>query len=267
MAGAGGYQGLPGPSTTYQDLPRGFRRAGISRTEAARTSKIEHASDSGAAGAGALGCFTRQPVNPSTPLITLRILGIGPVNPLGLLAFVEIEAEGIEKTLRFLRGVPLREPSTDPSTAGEARQKRGGTQGDLSFKLQIPSSNAQSDQAADRRLLACDRAGLWYDEFTIFAGRQCYCIFDSELCDRQDRYMKSRDAWARRVKRRLERAGFKVSLPDPALATERKRAGRLRDLKLLAQGKASPDHLQSANSIFGGRAKRFRILDYGGLNE
>ena len=65
------------------------------------------------------------PVNPSTPLITLRILGIGPVNPLGLLAFVEIEAERIEKTLRFLRGVPLREPSTDPSTAGEARQERG----------------------------------------------------------------------------------------------------------------------------------------------
>jgi hypothetical protein len=79
--------------------------------------------------------------------------------------------------------------------------------------------------------------------------------------------MKSRDAWARRVKRRLERAGFKVSLPDPALAVGRKRAGRLRDLQLLARGQATPEELQSANSLFGGRAKRFQIVDYGGLNE
>ena len=79
--------------------------------------------------------------------------------------------------------------------------------------------------------------------------------------------MKSRDGWARRVKRRLERAGFKVSLPDPALAMERKKAGRLRDLHLLAQGKASPGQHQSANSLFGGRAKHFQIVDYGGLNE
>ena len=79
--------------------------------------------------------------------------------------------------------------------------------------------------------------------------------------------MKSRDAWARRVKRRLERAGFKVSLPDPALALERKRAGRRLDLQLLARGKASRDRLQRTNSLFGGRAKRFQIVDYGGLNE
>jgi len=79
--------------------------------------------------------------------------------------------------------------------------------------------------------------------------------------------MKSCDAWPRRVKLRLERAGFKVSLPDPALAVERKKAGRLRDLQLLAQGKASPEQLQSKNSLFGGRAKRFQIVDYGGLNE
>jgi hypothetical protein len=32
------------------------------------------------------------------------------------------------------------------------------------------------------------------------------------------------------MKGRLERAGFKVSLPDPALALERKKAGRRRDL-------------------------------------
>jgi hypothetical protein len=38
------------------------------------------------------------------------------------------------------------------------------------------------------------------------------------------------------MKGRLERAGFKVSLPDPALALERKKAGRRRDLQLLAQG-------------------------------
>ena len=79
--------------------------------------------------------------------------------------------------------------------------------------------------------------------------------------------MKSCDAWARRVKQRLERAGFKVSFPDPALAMERKKAGRLRDLQLLAQGKASPEQLQSANSLFGGRAKRFQIVYYGGLKE
>lgn len=79
--------------------------------------------------------------------------------------------------------------------------------------------------------------------------------------------MKSGDAWARRVKGRLEQGGFKVSLPDPALAVERKKAGRLRDLRLLAQGKASPAQVQSANSLFGGHAKQFQIVDYGGLNE
>ena len=79
--------------------------------------------------------------------------------------------------------------------------------------------------------------------------------------------MKSRDAWAPRVQRRLEQAGFKVSLPDPALAMERKKAGRRRDLQLLAQGKARPDQLQRANSVFGDHAKCFQIVDYGGLNE
>jgi hypothetical protein len=69
------------------------------------------------------------------------------------------------------------------------------------------------------------------------------------------------------MKRRLERAGFQVTLPDPALALERKKAGRRRDLELLAHGKATPERLQKANSLFGGRAKRFQIVDYGGLNE
>jgi len=79
--------------------------------------------------------------------------------------------------------------------------------------------------------------------------------------------MKSRDAWARRVKRRSERVGFNVSLPDPALATERKKAGRRRDLQPLARGKASPEQLQRVNSVFGGRARCFQIVDYGGLND
>jgi hypothetical protein len=69
------------------------------------------------------------------------------------------------------------------------------------------------------------------------------------------------------MKGRLERAGFKVSLPDPAIALNRKKAGRRRDLQLLARGKASRDQLQRTNSVFGGRAKRFQIVDYGGLNE
>ena len=79
--------------------------------------------------------------------------------------------------------------------------------------------------------------------------------------------MKSRDAWARRMKGRLERAGFKVSSADPALALERKKAARRQDLQILARGKVSRDQLQRANSLFGGRAKRFQIVDYGGLNE
>jgi hypothetical protein len=99
------------------------------------------------------------------------------------------------------------------------------------------------------------------------ARKPRYCAFDSELPDRQYWYMKSCDAWARRVKRRLERAGFKVSLPDPALAVGRKKAERLRDLQLLAQGKVSPEQLQNANSLLGGRARRFQIVDYGGLSE
>ena len=47
----------------------------------------------------------------------------------------------------------------------------------------------------------------------------------------------------------------------------RKKTERRRDLQLLAQGKARPEQLQRANSAFGGRAKCFQIVDYGGLNE
>ena len=79
--------------------------------------------------------------------------------------------------------------------------------------------------------------------------------------------MNSCDAWAREVKKRLERTGYSVSVPGPALAMKKKRAGRLQDLRLLARGKASPEEIQNKNSLFRGRAKRFRIVDYGGLDD
>ena len=79
--------------------------------------------------------------------------------------------------------------------------------------------------------------------------------------------MKSQDTWVRQVKRRLERAGFKVRFGDPARAIARKKAARRRDLQLLAAGQATPDEIQKKNSFFGGRQKKFRIVDYGGLND
>jgi hypothetical protein len=69
------------------------------------------------------------------------------------------------------------------------------------------------------------------------------------------------------MKGRLERAGFKVGSPDPVLALERKKAARRRDLQVLARGEVSRDQLQRANSLFCGHAKRFQIVDYGGLNK
>ena len=69
------------------------------------------------------------------------------------------------------------------------------------------------------------------------------------------------------MKGRLERAGFKVSSADPALALERKKAARRQDLQILARGEVSRNQLQRANSLFGGRAKHFQIVDYGGLND
>ena len=79
--------------------------------------------------------------------------------------------------------------------------------------------------------------------------------------------MNARDLWARSATQRLKRIGFKVKLLDPAQALERKSAGRRQDLELIATGKATPTQVQRKNSFFGGRAKRFRIVDYGGLNE
>ena len=69
------------------------------------------------------------------------------------------------------------------------------------------------------------------------------------------------------MKDRLERAGFKVSSADPALALERKKAARRQDLQILAGGEVSRNQLQRANSLFVGQAKRFQIVDYGGLDE
>jgi hypothetical protein len=79
--------------------------------------------------------------------------------------------------------------------------------------------------------------------------------------------MKLSERWARRVKRRLERAGFKVTMLDPALALESKKAARRGDLKLLAQRRATPAQLQRRNSLFARRPKSFRIVNYGGLEE
>jgi hypothetical protein len=79
--------------------------------------------------------------------------------------------------------------------------------------------------------------------------------------------MNSRDAWARCLKGRLERAGFKVRLSDPDLALARKMAGRGRDFRLVARGQAPPEEVQRRNSVFGGQGKRFRIVDYGRLND
>jgi hypothetical protein len=76
--------------------------------------------------------------------------------------------------------------------------------------------------------------------------------------------MESRERWARYIKRRLEESGFKVSLIDPELAVERKKASRMRDQNLLANG-SSPRAIQRKNSVFGRQAKQFRILNYGGL--
>ncbi len=91
--------------------------------------------------------------------------------------------------------------------------------------------------------------------------------FDKELVGAHHWCVKTRDDWARRLKRRLQQAGFSVRLLDPTRGAARKKSARRRDLELLKSGKASPEELQRRNSLFGGRAKNFRILDYGGLDE
>ena len=77
--------------------------------------------------------------------------------------------------------------------------------------------------------------------------------------------MESSAAWARRVQTRLRRRGFKVTLVNPDLAKARKEAERLKDIEALNAG-ISADKIQRKNSFCKGRARSFRILDYGGLN-
>jgi transposase len=77
--------------------------------------------------------------------------------------------------------------------------------------------------------------------------------------------MESSEAWARRVQRRLRRRGFKVTLVDPDFAKARKETERRRDLQSLKEG-ISADKIQQKNSLCKGRARSFRIVDYGGLN-
>lgn len=78
--------------------------------------------------------------------------------------------------------------------------------------------------------------------------------------------MNASDLWARRVKKRLEQAGFKVRLLDPTKAVARKKAERLQDIEMIASGKVTPEQMQRRNSLFGGRIKSVRIVEYGGLN-
>ena len=98
-------------------------------------------------------------------------------------------------------------------------------------------------------------------EIQVFQG------FDNGLIGGHHGGVKTHDEWTRRVERRLQQAGFSVSLLDPAHGAARKKFARRRDLKLLKGGKASPEELQERNSLFRRRAKGFRILDYGGLDE
>lgn len=79
--------------------------------------------------------------------------------------------------------------------------------------------------------------------------------------------MEPRELWADRVKRRLERAGFKVTFDAPVLAFERKRMDRRRDRALLAGGRETPETIQRRNSPFCEAGATIRILDYGGLGK
>jgi hypothetical protein len=67
--------------------------------------------------------------------------------------------------------------------------------------------------------------------------------------------------------RRFKCSTARLETSAPALALERKKAARHQDLQVLARGEVSRNRLQRANSLFGGSAKRFQIVDYGGLNE
>jgi len=63
----------------------------------------------------------------------------------------------------------------------------------------------------------------------------------------------------------LQRRGFKVTLVNPQLAKARKESERRKDLQALKNGIKS-DKIQRKNSFCQGRARFFRIVDYGGLD-
>ena len=77
--------------------------------------------------------------------------------------------------------------------------------------------------------------------------------------------MESSEAWARRVQRRLRRRGFKVTLLNPDLANARKATERRKDSQSLKNGTSAAE-IQLKNSLCKGRARSFRIVDYGGLD-
>lgn len=83
---------------------------------------------------------------------------------------------------------------------------------------------------------------------------------------RHNAAMSTDEIWVRQVKQKLAEAGFKVRRLDSAKALKLKAVSRERDRKLIASGKATPLQIQRQNSVFGCRARRFKILDYGGLN-
>ena len=78
--------------------------------------------------------------------------------------------------------------------------------------------------------------------------------------------MSADEIWVRQVKRKLKAAGFTVTVVPTAMGIAAKKASRKRDLELIATGRATSSRIQRRNSFFRGRAKQFRIVDYGGLN-
>jgi hypothetical protein len=74
------------------------------------------------------------PVNPSSPLVTLQILDIGPVNPLELLVDVAVGNCEFAKTLRFLSDGSFRAPVNYPSGRSATRQVAQGAGGTLNLE-------------------------------------------------------------------------------------------------------------------------------------
>jgi len=56
-------------------------------------------------------------------------------------------------------------------------------------------------------------------------------------------------------------------LADPKQAAQQKKAERQRDIASLTKRTATPAQIQRKNSLFRGHSRRFRIVDFGGLND